>query len=147
MQIVKEIGTHRAVLMFADDAVVLLDGSGLSGPDISVTDISSETHEVVTGSRPEPSLYWVPGALSFDGAWGVYDPVTYDAQAARAQATYEKNLANSRLAAIELCRQQRAAEYPPMADYIDGIVKGDTAQTQTYIDACLAVKAKYPKPQ
>ena len=33
-----------------------------------------------------------------------------------------------------------------MADYIDGIVKGDTAQVQTYIDACLAVKAKYPKP-
>jgi hypothetical protein len=40
----------------------------------------------------------------------------------------------------------RAAEYLPMADYIDGIVKGDTAQVQTYIDACLAVKAKYPKP-
>jgi hypothetical protein len=41
---------------------------------------------------------------------------------------------------------QRAAEYPPMADYIDGIVKGDQAQVQAYIDACLAVKAKYPKP-
>jgi len=26
-------------------------------------------------------------------------------------------------------------------------VKGDTAQTQAYIDACLAVKAKYPKPE
>lgn len=41
---------------------------------------------------------------------------------------------------------QRAAEYPPMTDYIDGIVKGDTAQVQAYIDACLAVKLKYPKP-
>lgn len=40
----------------------------------------------------------------------------------------------------------RAAEYPPMADYLDGIVKGDQAQVQAYIDACLAVKAKYPKP-
>ena len=40
----------------------------------------------------------------------------------------------------------RAAEYPPITDYIDGIVKGDTAQVQAYIDACLAVKAKYPKP-
>lgn len=40
----------------------------------------------------------------------------------------------------------RAAEYPPFTDYIDGIVKGDTVQVQTYIDACLAVKAKYPKP-
>jgi hypothetical protein len=39
----------------------------------------------------------------------------------------------------------RAAEYPPITDYIDGIVKGDNAQVQAYIDACLAVKNKYPK--
>ena len=44
-------------------------------------------------------------------------------------------------------QRQRAAEYPPMADYIDGIVKGDQAQVQAYIDACLAVKEKYPKPE
>ena len=43
-------------------------------------------------------------------------------------------------------QRDRAAEYPPMADYLDGIVKGDQAQVQTYIDACLAVKTKYPKP-
>ena len=50
--------------------------------------------------------------------------------------------------AEKLARVQakRAAEYPPMADYLDGIVKGDQAQVQAYIDACLAVKAKYPKP-
>ena len=44
-------------------------------------------------------------------------------------------------------QRDRAAEYPPMADYLDGIVKGDTAQVQAYIAACLAVKAKYPKPE
>lgn len=52
---------------------------------------------------------------------------------------------------VELAKTQyqrdRAKEYPPITDYIDGIVKGDTAQVQTYIDACLAVKAKYPKPE
>ena len=42
--------------------------------------------------------------------------------------------------------QKRVAEYPPMADYIDGIVKGDTAQVDAYVAACLAVKAKYPQP-
>ena len=51
---------------------------------------------------------------------------------------------------LELAKTQykrdRASEYPPMADYIDGIVKNDQAQIQAYIDACLAVKAKYPKP-
>lgn len=41
--------------------------------------------------------------------------------------------------------QKRVSEYPPMTDYLDGIVKGDTAQVNTYIAACLAVKAKYPK--
>ena len=40
----------------------------------------------------------------------------------------------------------RAAEYPPMADYLDGVVKGDQAQIDKYIADCLAVKAKYPKP-
>jgi hypothetical protein len=41
--------------------------------------------------------------------------------------------------------QLRAKAYPPISDYIDGVVKGDQAQVQTYIDACNAVKAKYPK--
>jgi hypothetical protein len=45
-----------------------------------------------------------------------------------------------------LYKQLRQAEYPPITDYIDGIVKGDTVQVQAYIDACLAVKLKYPKP-
>lgn len=44
-------------------------------------------------------------------------------------------------------RNQRINEYPPITDYIDGVVKGDQAQIQAYIDACLAVKAKYPKPK
>lgn len=39
----------------------------------------------------------------------------------------------------------RAAEYPPITDYIDGVVKGDQAQIDKYIADCLAVKAKYPK--
>ena len=41
----------------------------------------------------------------------------------------------------------RAAEYPPITDYLDGIVKGDQEQIQAYIDMCLAVKEKYPKPE
>jgi|1_EtaG_2_1085319.scaffolds.fasta_scaffold06315_4 hypothetical protein len=39
----------------------------------------------------------------------------------------------------------RAAEYPPMPDYLDGIVKGDQAQIDKYIADCQAVKTKYPK--
>ena len=41
----------------------------------------------------------------------------------------------------------RAAEYPSVNDYLDGIVKGDQAQIDAYIAACQAVKTKYPKPE
>jgi len=44
-------------------------------------------------------------------------------------------------------KTKRAAEYPPMTDYLDGVVKGDQAQIDAYIAACLAVKTKYPKAQ
>jgi hypothetical protein len=42
---------------------------------------------------------------------------------------------------------KRQSEYPPITDYLDGIVKGDQAQIDEYIAKCQAVKAKYPKPE
>lgn len=39
----------------------------------------------------------------------------------------------------------RSAEYPPITDYLDGVVKGDQAQIDKYIADCQAVKLKYPK--
>jgi hypothetical protein len=42
-------------------------------------------------------------------------------------------------------KYKRAPEFPPITDYIDGVVKGDQAQIDKYIADCLAVKAKYPK--
>jgi hypothetical protein len=42
-------------------------------------------------------------------------------------------------------QENRVAEYPPVADYLDGIVKADDLQVQKYIDDCQAVKDKYPK--
>jgi hypothetical protein len=41
---------------------------------------------------------------------------------------------------------KRRSEYPPIENYIDGIVKGDQTQIDNYIAECLAIKAKYPKP-
>jgi hypothetical protein len=46
----------------------------------------------------------------------------------------------------ESYQEKRVKEYPSFTEYLDGIVKGDEAQVQRYIDACLDVKAKYPKP-
>lgn len=58
-----------------------------------------------------------------------------DAELIRLQAEYD----------AKEYQRKRAAEYPAITDYLDGIVKGDEAQVRAYIDACLAVKAKYPK--
>ena len=44
------------------------------------------------------------------------------------------------------CHRKRKAEYPPMENYLDAIVKSDEVQKQDYIDKCLEVKNKYPKP-
>jgi len=60
------------------------------------------------------------------------------------EVTYDNNAVEA-LMASEAYKVKRAAEYPPYTDYLDGIVKGDNAQVQAYIDACLAVKNKYPK--
>ena len=42
-------------------------------------------------------------------------------------------------------KAKRAFEYPPITDYLDGVVKGDQTQIDKYIADCQAVKAKYPK--
>lgn len=71
--------------------------------------------------------------------WFVDTPPTKEAvlaEAARLQAEYGRTE----------YQRKRAAEYPPMSDYLDGVVKGDQAQIDKYIADCLAVKAKYPKP-
>lgn len=76
-------------------------------------------------------------------AWEIVEKYSAEEKAVKLA---EKAAREAEYAATQYQRQ-RAAEYPPMADYLDGIVKGDQAQVQAYIDACLAVKAKYPKPE
>jgi len=73
--------------------------------------------------------------------WHEDSPVTQPSDTAianevtRLQAEYD---------ALEYQRK-RQEEYPPMADYLDAVVKGDETQKQKYIDDCKAVKEKYPK--
>jgi hypothetical protein len=74
---------------------------------------------------------WLPGCVQ------ITDAEAANIRAANQQAAFDA-LTYS---------QKRASEYPPITDYIDGVVKGDQAQIDAYIAACLAVKAKYPKEQ
>jgi len=68
--------------------------------------------------------------------------VAYDAN--EQVVSYDLSAAEA-LVAANAYKEQRASEYPPITDYIDGVVKGDQAQIDAYIAACQAVKNKYPK--
>jgi len=92
----------------------------------------------------EPGVFLIPGRCidvaapvvpsgkraKWDGAW-VFEDIPQPVVEPEYVPTYA---------------DKRAMEYPPMADYLDGVVKGDQAQIDAYIAACQAVKAKYPKP-
>jgi hypothetical protein len=72
----------------------------------------------------------------------INDDVAYDKD--NKEVMYDSVLVNAWVDP-EAYKYKRAKEYPDFKDYLDGIVKNDQAQIQAYIDACLAVKEKYPK--
>lgn len=55
----------------------------------------------------------------------------------------EEELATNALNNVHI---QRIREYPPISDFADAWVKQDEVALEEYRQACLAVKAKYPKP-
>lgn len=55
---------------------------------------------------------------------------------ARLQKQYDDNL----------YLKKRKAEYPPIEQYLDGVVKGDQEQIDAYKAEWNAVNAKYPAP-
>ena len=78
-----------------------------------------------------PNVVWIDEALGPHDKDG--NKVIIDMSAVNAWVDPESYIA------------KRQAEYPPMTDYLDGVVKGDQAQIAKYIADCQAVKAKYPK--
>ena len=87
-----------------------------------------DKHNAIRALHPEAVLIRGDEAFDVDG-----NPVTYDETAVQAYIDAHAYIA------------KRQAEYPPMTDWIDGVVKGDQAQIDKYIADCQAVKAKYPK--
>jgi len=85
-------------------------------------------HEAIF--KLNPSIVSVGGEIAYDANG---NEVAYDKDAVQ---TYID--ANAYIA-------KRAAEYPPITDYLDGVVKGNQTQIDKYIADCQAVKAKYPK--
>jgi hypothetical protein len=85
-------------------------------------------HDIVI--KLNPSVVTIRGDVAYDADG---NEVAYDKDAVQAYVDAHAYIA------------KRAAEFPPITDYIDGVVKGDQAQIDKYIADCLAVKAKYPK--
>ena len=77
-----------------------------------------------------PSVVTIRGDVAYDANNNI---VSYDLDAVNAYVDAHAYIA------------KRQAEYPPITDYLDGVVKGDQVQIDKYIADCLAVKAKYPK--
>lgn len=89
-----------------------------------------------------PEAQWMLDGTDLSGlSWMSEDLV----QPSPAQIYTEIERLQAEYDALEYQRL-RAPEYPPVTDYLDGVVKGDQAQIDAYIAACLAVKEKYPKP-
>jgi hypothetical protein len=85
--------------------------------------------DAILSLRPNATIEWLDDTETQPSDTEIQNEID------RLQAEYD---------ALEYQRK-REAEYPPMADYLDAIVKGDETQKQKYIDDCLAVKEKYPK--
>jgi hypothetical protein len=86
------------------------------------------THDAIYALNP--SVLTIRGETAYDADG---NEVAYDKAAVQAYIDAHAYIA------------KRQAEYPPITDYIDGVVKGDQAQIDKYIADCLAVKVKYPK--
>jgi hypothetical protein len=85
-------------------------------------------HEAIYALNP--SVVIIRGDIAYDADG---NEVAYDKDAVQAYVDAHAYIA------------KRASEYPPITDYIDGVVKGDQAQIDKYIADCLAVKQRFPK--
>ena len=85
-------------------------------------------HEIIF--KLNPSIKTISGDIAYDADG---NEVAYDKAAVQAYVDAHAYIA------------KRAAEYPPITDWLDGMVKGDQAQMDKYVADCLAIKQKYPK--
>jgi hypothetical protein len=89
-----------------------------------------------------PGAEWVLNGDDWDGLTWLSDDVkkptkkAVDAEIKRLKKEYDDTE----------YQRLRQPEYPPIEQYLDGVVKGDQAQIDAYIAACLEVKSKFPKP-
>ena len=98
-------------------------------------------NSIVIGQAPDCSSWLIlaeeqyDGLETFDGNYGNYDFIYCQ----------EWGLTINDEVVVRAWADQRRKSYPPMADYLDAIVKDDENQKLAYIQACLDVKNRYTK--
>ena len=96
----------------------------------------------------KPGATWSLNGNTYDGLQWLEKPVWEGGQKKPTKAEVEAEVARLQQEWEDTEYQRlRATEYPDVKEYLDGLVKDDTEQMQAYINQCLAVKAKYPKPE
>ena len=96
----------------------------------------------------KPGATWALNGTDYEGLQWLDPPVYEGGQKKPTQAEVEAEVARLQKEWEDTEYQRlRATEYPDVKEYLDGLVKGDAEQMQAYIDQCLAVKTKYPKPE
>ena len=102
--------------------------------------------EAISSLRPKAN--WCLVGDTYEGLQWLEKPVWEGGQKKPTKAEVEAEVARLQKEWEDTEYQRlRKPEYPDVKEYLDGLVKGDAEQMQAYIDACLAVKAKYPKPE
>jgi hypothetical protein len=103
-------------------------------------------HEGKSCETLATSLLEHDGWLSFDVPNEKWLKIVDDKIVVKSEAEYNEHLDEAdKKSKLEEILRNRQAEYPPMTDYLDAVVKGDKKAIQEYINKCKAVKAKYPK--
>jgi hypothetical protein len=106
-------------------------------------EIKSNSNNIID-SDARVSNWFKPCPEGYFGEW-VGDTYTFTLIPLPTQAELDAQaLAQTEYDSLQYQRD-RQPEYPPMSDYLDGIVKGDQVQIDKYISDCQAVKDKYPK--
>ena len=104
------------------------------------TEVKPVPDVVIIAQAPDCSSFLVLSKTNYEA----FEPFTsYDGY----DFTYcqEWGLAINEEVVVRTISDLRKNAYPPMANYLDAIVKNDTVALQIYLCACITVKEKYTK--
>ena len=104
------------------------------------TEVKPVPDVLIIAQAPDCSSFLVLSKTNYEA----FEPFTsYDGY----DFTYcqEWGLAINEEVVVRTISDLRKNAYPPMANYLDAIVKNDTESLQVYLCACITVKEKYTK--